>query len=523
MVSNAGVEEEPRRLHPATMLVAIIRGAPSTLLGLPAVLAVTSSMNLMLVLGIAAIAFIGAAALRWIAWRRFTYMLTDDAVVIESGVLGRNRRTIPYERIADAGIEQGLLQRLFGLATLSLETGGSGQDEGKLDSVSVAEAERLRAVLRRQHAAPSGTEVAQHQAEHQPEHQPDPKAVPGSAAAVLFAMDSRRVLLWGLFNFSLVWIAVGFGALQFLGPALGFDDETLLRTLAARTGMIASRSNGSVATALASSAALILVLGVAAGLIQTMLRDHGFTLSDDGGRLRRVRGLLTRSEAVIALPRIQLAAIDTGPVRRRLGWQQLRGQLLGGEGATGRQDLAPLARPDEVDRLLAALRLSRVDPADMTQVSQRHVWRAVLRNVALPALVIAAAAMWKVVALFALPLLLPLLGIALLRRRHHRYALNGDLLQVQRGVVGRTLWVVPMARIQSISLSRGWIQRCLGLASVRIDTAGAGLFDGPDIHDLNARDALALLAELTRRIRRAGLPGAAPLTASPAGSASPRD
>jgi putative membrane protein len=490
MVSDTGVEGEPKRLHPATMLVAIIRGAPSTLLGLPAVLAVTSSMNLALVLAIAATAFLGAAALRWVAWRRFTYVLTDDAVVIESGVLSRNRRTIPYERIADAGIEQGLLQRLFGLATLSLETGGSGQDEGKLDSVSVAEAERLRAVLRRERAAPSGAETAKKQTD----------LTQTSVTPVLFAMDTERVLLWGLFNFSLVWIAVGLGALQFLGPLLGLDNETLLHTIATRTGMIASRSNGSLAAAIASSAALVVVLGVVAGLIRTMLRDYGFTLSGDGGRLRRVRGLLTRSEAVIALPRIQLAAIDSGPVRRRLGWQQLRGQLLGGEGATGRQDLAPLARPDEVDRLLTALRLSRIDPAEMIQVSHRHVWRAVLRNIALPAVVIAAAALWKAAALFALPLLLPLLAVALLRRKHHRYALNGDLLQVQRGVVGRTLWLVPMARIQSISLSCGWIQRRLGLASVRIDTAGAGMFDGPDIHDLKARDAAKLMADLIQRV-----------------------
>ncbi|MGH6613858.1 PH domain-containing protein [Sphingomonas sp.] len=490
MVSDTGVEGEPKRLHPATILVAIIRGAPSTLLGLPAVLAVTSSMNLALVLAIAATAFLGAAALRWVAWRRFTYVLTDDAVVIESGVLSRNRRTIPYERIADAGIEQGLLQRLFGLATLSLETGGSGQDEGKLDSVSVAEAEQLRAVLRRERAAPSGAETAKDQTD----------LTQASLTPVLFAMDTGRVLLWGLFNFSLVWIAVGLGALQFLGPLLGLDNETLLHTIATRTGMIASRSNGSLAAAIASSAALVVVLGVVAGLIRTMLRDYGFTLSGDGGRLRRVRGLLTRSEAVIALPRIQLAAIDSGPVRRRLGWQQLRGQLLGGEGATGRQDLAPLARPDEVDRLLAVLRLSRVDPAEMIQVSHRHVWRAVLRNIALPAVVIAAAALWKVAALFALPLLLPLLAVALLRRKHHRYALNGDLLQVQRGVVGRTLWLVPMARIQSISLSCGWIQRRLGLASVRIDTAGAGMFDGPDIHDLKAHDAATLMADLIQRV-----------------------
>ncbi len=436
--------------------------------------------------------------MRWIAWRRFTYLLTDDAVVIESGVLSRNRRTIPYERMADVGIEQRPLQRMFGLATLTLETGGSGQDEGKLDSVSMAEAERLRAVLHRQRVGVAAPEA--------PEQQAD--SVPVPMSSVLFAMGPGRVLLSGLFNFSLVWIAVGLGVVQFLAPALGVDDETLWRAAADRTGRIGAAQTGSWVATIVTGAMLVLVLGVVAGLIRTTLRDYGFSLSDDGGRLRRLRGLFTRSETVIALPRIQLAAIDSGPLRRWLGWQRLRGQLLGGEGATGRQDLAPLARADEVDRLLDALRLPRIAPADMTPVSHRHVWRAVLRSIALPALVILAATLWKAQALLALPFLLPLLAVALLRRKHHRYVLSGDLLQVQRGVITRTTWVVPTARIQSITLSRGWVQRRLGLASVLIDTAGAGIFAGPDIHDLNERAAAALVADLTPRldIRRVSQP-----------------
>ncbi|MES2055264.1 MAG: PH domain-containing protein [Pseudomonadota bacterium] len=505
-LNEVGIDGTPKRLHPATMLIAIIRGAPSTLLGLPAILAVTSSMKLVVVLAIAAAAFLGAAALRWIAWRRFTYALTDDAVVIESGVLSRNRRTIPYERMADVGIEQRPLQRLFGLATLTLETGGAGQDEGKLDSVSITEAERLRAVLRRQRASASVPENTSPQVGQQIDPAPAPDA------SVLFAMTTGRVLLSGLFNFSLVWIAVGLGALQFLRPllrsTLGIDEDMVWRVITTGDGMIHPDSIGAWAMTITMGAAIVLVLGVVAGVVRTALRDYGFVLSGDGadaGRMRRVRGLLTRSEAVIALPRVQLAAIDTGPVRRRLGWQRLRGQLLSGDGTDGRQDLAPLARPVEIDWLLEALRLRRVDPADMAPVSRRHVWRALLRGIALPALVIAAAALWRVEALFALPLLLPLLALTLLRRKYHRYALDGDLLQVQRGVVGRTTWVVPIARIQSITLSRGWLQRQLGLASVLIDTAGASLFDGPDIHDLNEPDAAKLVADLVRcmEVRRA--------------------
>lgn len=479
---------EPRRLHPATMLIALIRGTPSTLLGVPALLAVAARADLWVVLAGTAAALITAGVACWIAWSRFTYALTPDAVVIESGLIGRNRRTIPYERVADVGIERRPLQRLFGLASVTLETGGAGADEGKLDSVSVAEAERLRDALRRRRATAG-------------QHAPmiDIATVGANVMSVgmpLFAMDMRRVLISGLFNFSLVWIAIGFGAFQYLARPLGIDQDILWEAIAARAGSVRSLSVLAWAGAVAAGAVIVAVVGVVAGLVRTTLRDHGFRLTDEGGRLRRVRGLFTRSEAIIPLPRVQLAAIDDGPLRRRFGWSRLRAQVLGGEGAGGRQDLAPLARTTEIDSLLRVLRLDRSEIEDMQPVARGHVWRALLRKVGLPALLILAASVAAPAAPLASPLLLPLLGAALLERRNHRWRLSAGSLQIRRGVIGRTTWIVPVTRIQATTLQRGWLQRRLGLATVLVDVAGGGRSIGPAIHDLRETDAWRLMISL---------------------------
>jgi putative membrane protein len=217
-------DDAARRLHPATVVLSVIRGAPSTLLGLPAILAVTSDFNLLYVIGLAIVATLVAGFFRWLAWRRFTYQLTGDAVVIESGLLSRNRRTIPFDRVQDVDIEQQLLARIFGLAKVSLETGGAGKDEGALDSVSLAEAQRLRGVIRQRAAGVHVEEAAGEGAE--------PVA---QDSRVLFAMPFPRVLLWGLFNFSLVWLAVIFGALQYVDDWLPFDMWDWSRWAAAGT------------------------------------------------------------------------------------------------------------------------------------------------------------------------------------------------------------------------------------------------------------------------------------------------
>lgn len=485
-------DEGARRLHPASMLIAIVRGAPSTLLGVPALLAIGARAELWLVLGGTAVALLLAGAARWAAWSRFTYVLTAEAVVIESGVLSRNRRTIPYERVADVGIERRLLQRLFGLARVTLETGGAGADEGVLDSVSSTEAERLRAHLRQRRAA--GRQDASFAVNEQ--------ATPDSPIAPpIFAMSTRRVLIWGFFNFSLVWIAVGVGALQYLDGPFGFDRGDIWNATVAEGRSVRSMPTAALITAVSVGAAVILAAGVAAGLIRTTLREYGFTLIRDDSRLRRTRGLVTRTDAIISLPRIQLAAIDDGPIRRWLGWSRLRAQVMGGDGAKGRQDLAPFALTDEVDRVLDVLRMKRSSPADMLAVARGHVWRSLLRKVMLPAVLIVGSSLFAPLAplaLLALPLLLPLLASAVLERRHHRYQLVSGLLQVQRGVIGRDTWIVPVARVQAVTLRRSWLQRRLGLATVLIETAGGSRFDGPHIHDLKEVDGWTLADALCR-------------------------
>lgn len=482
LAEPAGV---PRRLHPGTMLVAGLKGLPSTLLGIPAILAVSGRTDFWILLGIGAASLLVAGLVRWLTWRRFTYMQGEDALVIESGVFSRNRRTIPYARVADVGIERPPLHRLFGLAKVTLETGGAGTDEGALDSVTIAEAERLRTVFRLRGVAPTGISAT--------------AEAPAPAVAVAFAMSTRRVLVSGFFNFSLVWIAVAFGAIQYVSDVLDLQ-ETWIRLFRTRVGD--PRAVPVIVWVQAVGAAIVLsvLLGIVAGLVRTVLRDHGYRLADEGGRLRRVRGLLTRSEAIIALPRVQLARIDTGYLRRRLGWSRLRAQVLGGDGADGRQDLAPFARAPEVDRLLAVLRLGRSEPAELTPVARGHVWRAVLRRAAPPLVLIVAAAFFAPPVLLAMPLLLPVVAVAIVDRRYHRYRVLNGALQVQRGVLGRKTWIVPTQRVQAVTLRSSWLQRRFGLATVLVDVAGGSALDGPHVHDVHLPDALALLDALRRPV-----------------------
>ena len=482
-----------RRLHPGTIGIRFLKEVPSTVLAAPAALAFASDVGLAVAFAFAAVLAVVMLILNWIAWTHFHYGVGARDIVIEKGIFSHTRRSIPFDRIQDVDIERRLLARLFGLAKVRIETGGGGKDEGVLDSVSVDEADRLRAAVRAARAAKA--------APHAPGIVvPAGDEAPAPASLLLFAMDLKRVFLHGLFNFSLVYIAGLFALLQTFEPLLPFDIYDPARWV----GLVGTNlPERFTVGAILAILAFALLLGVIAGLVTTLAREYGFRLLDEGRRLRRERGLLTHTEVVLGKKRLQLALVRTGPIRSAFGWFALFFQSLGaGSDGSGRQSAAPFARLEELDPVLASAGSFRRPEVTLAPVSRRHIARSALR-LAVPALVILAASFWQPQSLWLL-LLLPLFAAAsALQRHYHRYALAGDLLFVQRGFWRRHLWIVPAASAQAISISRTRPQRWLDLATLSVDTAGAPMGGGVRIVDLRHAVAKELAAEVASSLAQA--------------------
>ncbi len=484
------------RVHPGTIAIRYAKDLPQTLIGLPAVLALMSDVGWSRIALFALVAALVLAFAQWLAWSRFRYGLGPNELLIESGLISRNRRSIPFERIQDLDIEQGPLHRLFGLAKIKVETGAGGKNEGVLDSVTLAEADRLRRAIRAgQGRAETPTGVAA---------EPDSRAV--------YTMRPGRVFVSGLFNFSLIWVAGLFGLLQTFEPLIPFDVTDPGRWL----GLVEGNQDRFTPGAIAAVLLVALILGVVTGIVRTLSRDWNFRLAAEGKRLRRTRGLFTRTEAVIPKRRVQLALQRTGPLRHAVGIAELFFQTLGSsQGQGGLQSVAPFARGPEIDRVVAELPGMRLpSPEPLTRVSQLHILRSAIKSLSVPATLIVTAGASRPEAFAALPILPLLLASAVLRRRFHRYGLSGDLLFVQAGWWRRRLWALPLANVQSASISRSLVQRWLGLATLALDTAGAPAFGGPRIVDIRLGTARALREEIL-----AGQRSRATASASRAGAA----
>ncbi len=61
-------------------------------------------------------------------WRRWRYVLWDDAIEVRHGVVRHGTTFVPFHRIQQVDVERGPLDRAFGIATLVLRTAAATTD-----------------------------------------------------------------------------------------------------------------------------------------------------------------------------------------------------------------------------------------------------------------------------------------------------------------------------------------------------------------------------------------------------------
>ncbi len=466
----------PRRLHPIIPLVTMLKRLPELLLPIVGVVAVARDEGLgMLLLAVGGL-LTSVLALQVLAWWRFTYTLLPNEMYIESGIFSRNRRSIPWDRVQDVEIERGPLARVFGLAKVKLETGGSGNDEGLLDSIALGDALALRDEIRARRGIAVGSSQ---QAE--------------AAEPPVFKMSVPRLLQAGLFNFSVIWLAVIVGTYQYFKNLLPWSMDDVEKWI----GVHQQEILGMVSPVTILLALLLfMLLGTVAGVIQMFVRNFGFTLSLEGRTLRRVRGLVTRSEVAIPLRRIQAARTVADWLKRRYGLWRVDVQIMGGASSGGVQELAPLANAGEAAHVLAiAGGFERIAPVRFEPVALVHrYYDAQIEALPLALIALTGGFFWSPI-WWGIGLAALWGAIQVIAAWPHGWRLQGNMLHVRQGWFRQDHWLMPLASMQSVSLSTGPLQRRLNLATIAIDSAGAQS-GGLRIRNLALNDARALVETL---------------------------
>jgi putative membrane protein len=455
-------------------------------------------------------ALVGVVAVGMLRWLTTRYRITAERIELRSGLLFRQHRSVPRDRVRTVDVTARPLHRAFGLTVLRVGTGQHepGRDgELTLDAVSSQESERLRATLldrggRAVTVDPTTPAGA-------------PGGAPGGVGGDASGGPGRTgvelaAISWAWLRFApLTLLGVGAigalfgGAWQVLGEAgVDLEDVGLAR------GAVDWVTERPLLPAIAVLVATLLVAGSVGAVALYVEAWWGYRLTrEPDGTLRVNRGLLTRRSVSLEERRLRGAEV-LEPLLLRAGRGARCAAVATGSGSGDRASVLPPAPHAEAVRVASAIlgepppgaaRVGRsgaepaqVPPLGVTLVRHpRAAMRRRLVRAVAPALAVVAALgagtawgplpdwPWVTAAVVLLPAAV-LLGVD--RYRSLGHVLLDEYLVVRAGSLLRRTVVLRRQGIIGWQVSQSVFQRSAGLATATaVTAAGAGAYPLLDV------------------------------------------
>lgn len=452
-----------RRLHKVTPFLnawkagAVVVGVIAYNLGDDiAQLPLAAALRVLAVVGLVLLGAVAGLVYSAIAWRRTRYGLDDESVFLHQGVLWRQQRHVRLDRLQAVDVTQPLLARIFGFASLKIESAGGAGSNLTLSYLTEAEAQRLRnEILAR--AAGVRTPVA-------PASTAGAAPAPGAAAPGAPQAPEQQLL--------------------------ELTAGRLVGSLALSIGMIAG------VLVLLGVVAVIVVTGnvsFVAGMLPALLGVGGYVwsrfagefafrvaMSPDGIRLRH--GLLESKARTVPPGRVQAVQVSQGPLWRGRRWWRVSINVAGyGPEEQTAGVLYPVATTEEVARLLPLVL------PDIGTARPLEVLAAGMEG--------SGEAEGFVTSPRRARLFDPLVW------RRNGVLVTGTAVLLRTGRLWRRLVLVPHERTQSLSLVQGPWDRRRRLAGIQLHSTPGQVT--PQLQHLDVDDARTFLLEQAARAREA--------------------
>jgi uncharacterized membrane protein YdbT with pleckstrin-like domain len=136
-------------LHPHWK--ALIRPVFVVLVSIAAVVAAAvllpADWSMVALYGVGVLALVAVATLAfwpWLVWRTTHYVFTNERVMLRTGVFARTGRDIPLGRVNDVSFSHGVIDRVLGCGTLTIESAG---ERGQVVLTDIPHVEKVQSEL----------------------------------------------------------------------------------------------------------------------------------------------------------------------------------------------------------------------------------------------------------------------------------------------------------------------------------------------------------------------------------------
>lgn len=488
-IDDASLALPPQRLHPAWIVINGVRQLRAFIVPLIVAVFLQRGNGQIVILGIGAALAVFGLVTQTLTWMNVRYEVAGGELRFRSGLFSRRERSVPLERIQAVDSSENLLQRVFKVVQVTVETaaGGAGTDV-KLEALrredAVALIERLDAArVRRGVPAISvdpDAESARADGDHVQQIAPARPAL-STQGEVVRRITTRELILAGATSGRVgPALAIMVAAWQFADDILGEDIWERLALQAAHTSI----------QGLALIAGIVAVFAWVLAFASTVLTFGGFEVRRHDDRLIVRHGLLDRRQATIPISRIQAISISEPLLRQPFRLAAVRFESAGyGKDTAESGVLFPVLPRSEVrdliarcapsfaieDRLIAGDGLSRLPRRARVRYIMAEVY-AVLALVVVAVMVLALVPggswWWGLTPLVATPLVA---FYGNLQFRDAGWTIDAEDRFVVRGrTFNRWLTITPRRRVQRRLVRQNYFQRRVDLANLTFTVASGG-------------------------------------------------
>ncbi|MDX1641486.1 MAG: PH domain-containing protein [Balneolaceae bacterium] len=412
-------------------------------------------------------------------WWRFLYKVEDGLIHIKSGIFVRKNLYLTKDRIQVIDITAGVIQRIFGLVRLDIQTAGASSRAAAIEAITREKAEEINRLLRR---GTSGAEDEDFDIEQGESNAGIKKTITLPNKELLIAASTS-----GSFGIALSVIGTVFSQIEPVISESQFYDYLY--------SILPSQTDAMFYIALVTG---FIVFAWLLSFFGTLFNYGNFTLDVKEKEIVISRGVFEKKRITVPYNRIQAIHVSEGIIRQPLGYASvhLESAGYGDDKGTGSIVFFPLIKRKRVLELLDDVLPGYQKKLDALAPPSRSLRRYIFRSTALVG--VATAVTWWWLDLNLAIWILPLLAILWGWLKYNDTALGWgeDILVLRSRKLAKSTAYIKKKRVQDVTISQSPFQRYRGLCSVEVYVASGDRGKSFSVRDLELEDGLSVLQQL---------------------------
>ncbi len=291
----------------------------------------------------ALVAVVGLLLYSFAYYLNFRFCITDDHdILLNKGVFKKERLTLSFLRVQNVNVAEPFYFKPLGRVNCIFDAAGSVSQEVVLPGVSIAYAEDVR------------EQVLTYKEAQQPIEQQASHDKQDQESQYRLKLSNTEVAKFGLMsNMAILALAA---LAPFMNMLFDFFEQAVINRLEAFYEQEVGLLVDAAALAVFSLLFMVVMIAVLLSVMMSLIRFYNYELYFQGGKFKRISGLLERHQLSVSLEKVQSIVIKQNPIARILQRYTIQCfQATSGvtTGAKSKQSLVmPVLKREQVNQML---------------------------------------------------------------------------------------------------------------------------------------------------------------------------